>query len=83
MKGKSKNVINSTLTGVVAPVEWDNGQVTAVALCATDDEDYRIENSDKFYHLVRHSIEATGIIRQYRKSFKSIRIKRYHVLDAS
>ena len=82
MKHKKKIVRNETLTGVVAPVEWDNGRITAVALCATDDEDYRIENSAKFCHLVRHNIEATGIIKQDRKAFKSINIKRYEILNA-
>jgi hypothetical protein len=50
---KKRNQTEETLTGIVTPVEWDNYQVIKVALSATDDELYLIENGDKFLDLVQ------------------------------
>ncbi len=77
---KKKNGNNETLTGVVTPIQWDGDQVTEVALFATDDEEYHIENSHKFFDLVQESIEATGSVQRTRKSFRTINIKKYRIL---
>lgn len=80
-KKKSANE-SETLTGIVTPIEWnDRGQVSAVALFATDDEEYLIENGEKFIDLVQKSIEATGRVKRDKKAFKSILIKRFDVLE--
>jgi hypothetical protein len=75
-----KNGKSETLTGVVTPIEWDGDQVTEVALFATDDEEYRIENGLKFFDLAQESIEATGNVQRTKKSFRTINIKRYKIL---
>lgn len=74
---------NETLVGIVTPVEWDDDhQVTAVALCATDDEQYLIENGDKFFDLIQTCIEATGRVQRDRKSFRRITIKRFDIIES-
>ena len=81
-KKKATNPIE-TLTGIVTPVQWDDkGQVSEVALFATDDETYLIENGNKFIGLTRQSIEATGLVKRDKKAFKSIFIKRFDVLES-
>lgn len=77
---KKKNMKSETLTGVVTPIQWDGDQVTEVALFATDDEEYRIENSLKFFDLVQESIEAIGNVQRTKKSFRTINIKKYKIL---
>jgi environmental stress-induced protein Ves len=77
---KDKNGKSETLTGVVTPVQWDGDQVTEVALFATDDQEYRIENRTKFFDLVQESIEATGNVQRTKKSFRTINIKKYRIL---
>ena len=73
---------NETLTGIITPVQWDDhGQVTSVALSATDDEEYVIENGEKFIDLIQKSIEATGNVKRDKKAFKSIFIKKFVVLE--
>lgn len=77
---KKKNGKSETLTGVVTPIQWDGDQVTEVALFATDDEEYHIQNSQKFFDLVQESIEATGSVQRTKKSFRTINIKKYRIL---
>lgn len=78
---KKKNAESrETLMGVVTPVKWDDDQITEVALFATDDEEYHIENSEKFFDLIQEFIEASGVVRRTKKSFKSINIKKYKVV---
>ncbi len=77
---KKKNGKSETLTGVVTPIQWDGDQVTEVALFATDDEEYRIENSHKFFDLVQENIEATGSVQRTKKSFRTINIKKYRII---
>lgn len=79
-KNNKKNGGSETLIGVVTPIEWDGDHVSEVALYATDDEEYRIENSHKFFDLAQQCIEATGYVHRGKKSFKSIDIKRYKVI---
>ena len=80
-KRKSANA-NETLTGIVTPIQWDDkGQVSAVALFATDDETYLIENGDKFLEVAQKPITATGLVKRDKKAFKSIFIKRFDILE--
>lgn len=81
MAKRKNNAGNEILAGVVTPVQWLNDQVTAVALCATDDEVYWIENGDKFLDLVQQNIEASGQVTRGRKAHRYIRIKRYKVIE--
>jgi hypothetical protein len=81
-KKNTKNA-NETLKGIVTPIQWDeDDQVSAVALFATDDEEYLIENGEKFVDLIQKSIEATGRVKRDKKAFKSIFIKRYNILES-
>ncbi len=77
---KQKDGSTETLTGVVTAIEWDDDEVTKVSLFATDDQEYHIENSHKFFELVQNCIEATGRVQRGKKSFRSIHIKKYRVL---
>lgn len=80
---KNKNTSeNETLIGIVTPVQWDReDKVSAVVLSATDDEEYGIENGEKFFDLVQNRIEAFGSVRRDRKQSRSIFIKRYRVVE--
>lgn len=78
---KKRNHTEETLTGIITPVEWDNYQAIKVALSATDDELYLIENSDKFLDLVQTCIQATGRVTRDRKSARTIRIKRFNIIE--
>lgn len=77
---KRKDWQSEILVGVVTPIRWDGDQVTEVALFATDDEEYRIENSYKFFELIQENIEAIGSVHRSRKSFRTINIKKYKIL---
>ncbi len=82
MPKKKTNNSNETLIGIITPIEWDEeDHVTAVALSATDDEQYWIENGDKFIDLAQKCIEAKGRVNRDRKSTRSISIKRFSVID--
>ena len=82
MPKKKTPVSNETLVGIITPVEWDvDDRITAVALSATDDEAYLIENGDKFIDLVQKCIQASGQIKRDRKSSRSITIKRFNIID--
>ncbi|MGD9367761.1 MAG: hypothetical protein PVH87_18825 [Desulfobacteraceae bacterium] len=79
---KRDNEQIETLIGVVTPVAWDDDRVSEVALFATDDEEYRIENGTKFIDYLQQCIEATGRVRRTKKAFRSINIKRFKVLES-
>ena len=71
-----------TLIGIVTPVQWNEyDQVTAVSLSATDDEEYRIENGEKFIDLVQKVIEASGEVRRDQKTARTITIKRFSIIE--
>jgi hypothetical protein len=80
---KIKSPQNSeTLVGIVTPIQWgEDDQVTAVALSATDDEAYLIENGEKFIGLVQKCIEASGKVKRDKKAAKSIVIKSYNIIE--
>ena len=73
---------NETLVGIVTPMQWDrDDRISAVGLSATDDEEYWIENGEKFLDLIQSRIEAVGKVRRDRKQSRSIFIKRYRVIE--
>ena len=80
-KKVQKTQANEILTGIITPVKWENDRITEVALSATDDEEYLIENGEKFIDLVQTCIEATGCIKRARKSARSISIKRFNIIE--
>lgn len=73
---------NERLVGIVTPIQWDeDDQVTAVALSATDDEAYLIENGEKFFDLVQKCIQASGKVKRDKKATRSITIKRFNIIE--
>lgn len=79
-----KNSIHEqeTLIGIVTPVQWNEyDQVTAVALSATDDEEYRIENGEEFIALLQKVIKASGEVRRDQKTARTITIKNFSVIE--
>ena len=73
---------HETLIGIVTPVQWNEyDQVTAVALSATDDEEYRIENGEKFIRLIQKVIEASGEVRRDKKAVRTITIEHFKVIE--
>lgn len=86
-KGEMKNKIRQsmqTLVGIITPHEWDeNDQVSEVSLSATDDEEYIIENGERFLDLVQQPIRAVGIVKSGKKVHRMINIKKFDLLDAA
>ena len=79
---KDVSAKTQTLVGVVTPCNWDeNDNVCGVSLSATDDEEYVIENSDRFLALVQKPIRATGVVKRGKKIHRMIHIKKYQLLD--
>lgn len=73
-----------TLVGVVTPYAWDEGdQISEVSLSATDDEEYIIENSQRFLDLVQQPIRATGLVKCGKKIHRAINVKKFEILDRS
>ncbi len=82
MKKKTNDSIR-TLTGIVTPCAWDeHDQVSQVSLFATDDEEYRIENSGRFLDLVTRPIRTVGFVKTSKKAHRMINIKKFELLDA-
>jgi hypothetical protein len=73
-----------TLVGIVTPCAWDEGdRVLEVALSATDDEEYVIENSERFLDLIQKSIRAIGLVKVGKKIHRSINIKKFELLEST
>lgn len=71
-----------TLVGVITPYAWDeNDRVTEVSLSATDDEEYIIENGQRFMELIQKPIRATGIVKSAKKFHRAIQIKKFEMLE--
>lgn len=71
-----------TLVGVITPFAWDeNDRVTEVSLSATDDEEYIIENSQRFLEHIQKPIRATGIVKSGKKIHRAIHIKKFEMLE--
>ncbi|MFO7715407.1 hypothetical protein [Desulfosarcina sp.] len=73
-----------TLVGIVTPCAWDErDHVSEVSLSATDDEEYIIENSQRFLDLVQKPIRAVGLVRSGKKVQRAINIKKFEMLDSA
>jgi hypothetical protein len=84
--GGMKNKIRAsrqTLVGIVIPCTWDESdQVSEVSLSATDDEEYIIENSERFLDLVQQPIRAIGLVKSGKKMHRAINIKKFERLES-
>jgi hypothetical protein len=70
-----------TLVGVITPHAWDeNDRVTNVSLSATDDEEYVIENGQRFLELVQKPVRATGIVKNGKNIHRAIYIQNFEML---
>lgn len=79
---KKINSTMQTLVGVVTPYDWDeNDHISQVSISATDDEEYLVENSERFISLVQKLIRATGIVTYGKKTHRMINIKKFQMLD--
>ena len=73
-----------TLVGIVTPFAWDErDQVSEVSLSATDDEEYIIENSQRFISLVQKPIRAEGTVRIGKKIHRAINIIKFELLESA
>jgi len=71
-----------TLVGVIIPYAWDeNDRVTEVSLSATDDEEYIIENGQRFLELVQKPIRVTGVVTIGKRIHRAIHIKKFEMLE--
>ena len=81
MNKKIKSSMQS-LEGIVTPYAWDeNDQVCEVSLSATDDEEYIIENGDRFLDIVQKPIRAVGLVKSGKKTHRTINIKKFELVD--
>jgi hypothetical protein len=81
---KKLNASLQTLVGIVTPCAWDeHDQVSEVSLSATDDEEYIIENSGRFFELLQQPIRAVGMVKSGKKMNRAINIKRFEMLDSA
>ncbi|WP_319521726.1 hypothetical protein [uncultured Desulfosarcina sp.] len=79
---KQISATTRTLVGVITPYAWDeNDRVAEVSLSATDDEEYVIENGQRFLELVQKPIRATGIVKSGKKFHRTIQIKKFEMLE--
>ncbi|BBO91860.1 hypothetical protein [Desulfosarcina ovata] len=81
---KKVNASMQTLVGIVTPSAWDEGdRVFEVSLSATDDEEYVIENSERFLDLVQKPIRAVGMVKVGKKVHRAINIKKFELLESA
>mgnify|MGYP000430477329 CR=1 FL=1 len=79
---KKVNPSTQTLVGIVTAFAWDESdRVREVSLSATDDEEYIIENSERFLELIQKPIRAVGEVKIGKKVHRAINIKKYELLD--
>ena len=79
---KKQRASMQTLVGIITPYAWDeNDQVAEVSLSATDDEEYIIQNKDRFLDLVHQPIRAVGTVQSGKKMHRTITIKRFEQID--
>jgi hypothetical protein len=78
-----KKVQNTTLTGIVIPVDWNNDQeVIAAALATTDEKEYQIGGNRKGKELLsflQQQLEVTGVLSKDDKDRPIITVRRYIV----
>jgi hypothetical protein len=74
---------NTTLTGIVIPVGWnDDQQVIAAALATADEKEYRIGGNRKGKELLsflQRQLEVTGTLGKDDKDRPVITVRRYIV----
>ena len=72
-----------TLVGIVTPCAWDESdRVSGVSLSATDDEEYVIENGERFMSLLQKQIRAVGLVRKGTALQRAITIKQFEMLES-
>jgi hypothetical protein len=54
-----------------------------VSLSATDDEEYIIENGERFLNIIQKPIRVTGIVKNGKKMHRVIVIKNFEVLEST
>ncbi len=70
-----------TRTGIITPCQWDEDDaVTAVMFSSTADEEFLVENGEKFMDHFRETIRVTGMVKQAKRSFKTISIRNFDIL---
>jgi streptomycin 6-kinase len=78
-----KKAQNTTLTGIVIPVNWnDDQEVTEAALATADEKEYRIGGNRKGKELLsflQHQVEVTGTLSRDEKGRAVITVRRYFV----
>jgi len=74
-----KKAQNTTLTGIVIPVNWNEDQeVTAAALATADEKEYRIGGNRKGKELLsflQHQVEVTGTLSRDEKGRSGIAVR--------
>ena len=81
---KKVNSSTQTLVGIITPFAWDEkDKVCEVSLSATDDEEYIIENSERFLDLVQKPIRAVGLVKIGKKVHRAINIKKFELLESA
>lgn len=78
-----KKTRSVSLTGIVIPVEWNEGlQVVAVALATSDEKEYRIADNRKGKELLgslQRQVEVTGLLGIDQKGRAVMTVRRYIV----
>jgi hypothetical protein len=81
MKNRNRRE-TQTVEGILTPCAWDDdGGVLEMVIQATDEETYRIENSEFFLKLVGKYIQAAGAISTSKKGEKRISIKKIVIME--
>ena len=69
-----------TIRGIVIPVDWDHaGNVTAVSILTTDEDEYHVlwdEKGKALLSAMREEVEATGVL-ESRSNKKILRIRHF------
>jgi hypothetical protein len=78
---------STTVRGIVIPVEWDeDGKALAVAVAASGENDYLIEQDSKgrelFWH-IRQEVEIIGIVGKGSKGDQTITVSTYDVIRSN
>ena len=74
-----------TLTGFIAPVDWDNDDEVIAIGVSTEDEDYSVEMNklgEELFDFLDEDVEVTGIVTEDRDGSKHITVTSYEVLDS-
>lgn len=73
----------TTIRGIVIPADWDEeGNMLAVAISGSDEQEYLIEQNAKgkeLLKLIRHEIEIDGLVRKAIKGRKTVKVKSYRL----